>query len=129
MLILNLILVLLILLQTALFCSFSWLSNFTVGFPQWLCGKESTCQAGHMCSIPGSGRSLEKEMAPHSSILPGKSHGKRSLAGYSPWIQRVRHYLMTKEQQLYISNTVYSFLCQSTFHFAITQNYKSTRHQ
>ena len=27
---------------------------------------------------------LEKEMAPHSSIVPGKSHGQRSLVGYSP---------------------------------------------
>ena len=28
---------------------------------------------------------LEKEMATHSSILPGESHGQRSLASYSPW--------------------------------------------
>ena len=28
---------------------------------------------------------LEKAMAPHSSTLPGKSHGWRSLVGYSPW--------------------------------------------
>ena len=28
---------------------------------------------------------LEKEMATHSRILPGKFHGQRSLAGYSPW--------------------------------------------
>ena len=28
---------------------------------------------------------LEKGMATHSSILPGKSHGWRRLAGYSPW--------------------------------------------
>ena len=28
---------------------------------------------------------LEKEMAIHSSILPGESHGQRSLVGYSPW--------------------------------------------
>ena len=28
---------------------------------------------------------LEKEMAAPSSILAGKSHGQRSLAGYSPW--------------------------------------------
>ena len=28
---------------------------------------------------------LEKEMATHSSILPGKFHGQRSLEGYSPW--------------------------------------------
>ena len=27
---------------------------------------------------------LEKEKATHSSILPGESHGQRSLAGYSP---------------------------------------------
>ena len=27
---------------------------------------------------------LEKEMATHSGILPGKSHRQRSLAGYSP---------------------------------------------
>ena len=24
-------------------------------------------------------------MAAHSSILPGESHGQRSLAGYNPW--------------------------------------------
>ena len=24
-------------------------------------------------------------MAAHSSVLPGESHGQRSLAGYSPW--------------------------------------------
>ena len=28
---------------------------------------------------------LELEMVTHSSILPWKSHGQRSLAGYSPW--------------------------------------------
>ena len=27
---------------------------------------------------------MEKEMATHSSILPGESHGQRSLAGYNP---------------------------------------------
>ena len=36
-------------------------------------------------------------------FLPGKSHGLRSLAGYSPWCQkRVRHDLVTKQQQIYI---------------------------
>ena len=28
---------------------------------------------------------LEKELAPHSSTLAEKSHGQRSLVGYSPW--------------------------------------------
>ena len=27
-------------------------------------------------------------MATHSSNLPGKPHGQRSLAGYSPWSRR-----------------------------------------
>ena len=44
---------------------------------------------------------LEKEMTTHSSILGihGKSHGERSLVGYSPWgHKRVRHNLATKPQ-------------------------------
>ena len=28
---------------------------------------------------------LEEEMATHASILAGKPHGQRRLAGYSPW--------------------------------------------
>ena len=28
---------------------------------------------------------MEKAMATHSSTLPGKSHGQRSLGGCSPW--------------------------------------------
>ena len=28
---------------------------------------------------------LEKKIATHSRILPGRSHGQRSLVGYSPW--------------------------------------------
>ena len=31
---------------------------------------------------------LEEGMATHSTFLPGKSHGQRSLAGYSPWNRR-----------------------------------------
>ena len=27
-------------------------------------------------------------MVTHTSVLPGKSHGPRSLAGYSPWDQK-----------------------------------------
>ena len=42
---------------------------------------------------------LEKEMATCSNILPGESHGQRSLVGYSPQgRKRVRHDLATKLQ-------------------------------
>ena len=36
--------------------------------PQWLSTNQSACNAGDMCLIPVSGRTLEKEMASHSSI-------------------------------------------------------------
>ena len=40
---------------------------------------------------------LEEEMTTPSSILPGKSHGQRSLVGYNPWgCKRVGHDLATK---------------------------------
>ena len=29
---------------------------------------------------------LEEGTATHSVFLPGKSHGQRSLVGYSPWV-------------------------------------------
>ena len=40
--------------------------------------------------VPSLGREdpLEKGMAPTSIFFPGKSHGQRSLAGYSPWGQK-----------------------------------------
>ena len=39
---------------------------------------------------------LEKKGQPTTEFLPGKSHGERSLEGYSPWPRRVRHDLATK---------------------------------
>ena len=39
---------------------------------------------------------LEEEMATHSSILLGQSHGQRGLVGYSPWGCRVGHDVVTE---------------------------------
>ena len=39
------------------------------GLRWWLSGKESACNAGDVGSTPGSGNSLEKDIATHSSIL------------------------------------------------------------
>ena len=36
-------------------------------------------------SSPGSGRSLEEEMATHSGILAWEIPGQKSQVGYSPW--------------------------------------------
>ena len=43
-----------------------------LGFPDSSVSKESTYSAGDPGLIPGSGRSLEKKMATHSSILAWK---------------------------------------------------------
>ena len=45
-------------------------------------GKASVYNVGDPGSIPGLGRSLEKGMATHSSVL-GESDGQGNLAGYS----------------------------------------------
>ena len=52
-------------------------------------GKASVYNAGDPGSIPGSGRSGRKEMAPHSSTLAWKIPW-RSLVGYSPGGCKVR---------------------------------------
>ena len=51
-----------------------------MGFPCGSASKESACTAGDLGLIPVLGRSLEKGMATHSSILPGEFH-----VLYSSW--------------------------------------------
>ena len=58
------------------------LAGHLEGFPGGSDGKESACNAGDLGSILESGRSVG-EGSP--VFLPGKSHGQRSLVGYSPW--------------------------------------------
>ena len=53
------------------------------GPPQWLTGKESTCNAGDAGLMPGSGGS-PGEGQPTPIFLGGESHGQR-LEGYGPW--------------------------------------------
>ena len=54
---------------------------------------ESFCRTGHMGSITGSGRPLEKEMATHSSILAWRIPWKEEPGGLqSMGSQRVGHY-------------------------------------
>ena len=53
-------------------------------------GKESACNAGDPGLIPGSGRSPREgnsnpKWYPTPVLLPGKSHGWRSLVGCTPW--------------------------------------------
>ena len=57
-----------------------------LGFPGGSDGKASACNAGDPSSIPGSGRPpWRRKWQSTPALLPGKSHGRRSLIGYSPW--------------------------------------------
>ena len=56
-----------------------------MGFPGGSDGKASTCNSGDRVRFLGWEDPLEKEMAILSTLLPGKSHGRRSLIGHSPW--------------------------------------------
>ena len=63
-----------------------------MGFPGGSEGKASACNAGDLGSIPGSGRSPEeRKWQPIPVLLPGNSHGQRSLLDKSMGSQRVGH--------------------------------------
>ena len=58
------------------------------GLPRWLSGKESACQCRkrrrHEIN-PWVGKiPWRRKWQPTPVLLPGKSHGRRSLVGYSP---------------------------------------------
>jgi len=62
------------------------LKTFCKGFPsRWL-----SCRVCRQCRRPGFDPWIRKipwrrEWQPTPVFLPGKSHGQRSLVGYSPW--------------------------------------------
>ena len=59
------------------------------GFPGGSEVKASAWNAGDVGKIPGSGRSsAEGNGNPLQYSCLGKSHGRRSLVGYSPWVRK-----------------------------------------
>ena len=65
------------------FYFFFWVTTFLkynapIGFPGGTSDKESPCNAGNQGSIPGLRR------LPTPGFFPGKFHGQRRLADYSP---------------------------------------------
>ena len=76
-----------------------------MGFPGGSEGKESACNAGDSGSIPGSGSTLEKEMATHSSTLAWKipwmeKPGRLQSTG----LQKVRQDLATSLSPFHLSH-------------------------
>jgi len=68
--------------------------------------KKSVCNAGNPVSIPGSERPLwRRERQPTPVFLLGKSHGQKSLVGYSPWDRKksdTTEKLKKKTQRVYL---------------------------
>ena len=56
----------------------------THGLPKWLSGKESTCQCRRLRFNPWIRKIPWKRKWLPTPVSPGKPHGQRSLAGYSP---------------------------------------------
>ena len=80
-------------------------------------------------SILGREVPLEEEMAIIPVFLPGKSHGQRSLAGYSPW----GHKIQTQQQQIITGGVSDLSQLKFTFHlpqvpcmYAFTEYFLST---
>ena len=80
--------------------------------PWWLRQWRSACNAGNLGSIPGLGRSPEKGMATHSSILAWRFQwtGKPAVL-QSVGLQRVGHNLANTQQVEFshLISTVYLF--------------------
>ena len=80
------------------------------------CPKVSAYNVGDPGSIPGSGRSSGWGNAnPLPVLFPGKSHGQRSLVGYSPWGRKESDttewlHLYTWQSSCVFSLLEYSFL-------------------
>ena len=65
------------------------LSSLMVGLPRWCCGKESAyrCRKCRRHTFSPWARKIprSRKWQPTPVLLPGKSHGQRSLVGSSPW--------------------------------------------
>ena len=88
-----------------------------MGFSGGLDAKESACNAGDLGSIPGSGRSPGKtKRQPTPVFLLGKSHGQKSLVGYSPWGHKESD---TTEQLTFFITSQLSFLFSFSYLFVM----------
>ena len=57
--------------------------------PRWFSGKNLLAKAGPQVQSLAEEDPLEREMEPTPVFLPRKSHGQRSLAGYSPGVAQI----------------------------------------
>ena len=82
-----------------------WIHSIDLGFPGGSAvKKKKICLQYRRCSFdPWIGKILwRRKWQPTPVFLPGKSHGQRSLGGYSPWgCKKVRHDSATTTTLIY----------------------------
>ena len=86
------------------------------GLPWRLSGKESACQCRRLKFEPWVRKiPWRRKWQPTPVFLPGKSHGEKSLVGYSPCgHKRVRHDLATKHQWYIVCICMHTFFIPSS---------------
>ena len=94
--------------------------RYREGLPRWLSGKEFTCQCRRHRKLgfdPWVRKvAWRREWQPTPVFLPGKSHGQRSLVGYSPWGHKESE--RTEHACMYVWGTESSLgRCEQGFHF------------
>ena len=105
-----------------LWLCYAWGFNFMSfylllrGPPCCLSGEELACHCRrHRFNLWVKKISWRRKWKPSPLFLPGKSHGRRSLVGYSPWhCRRVGIYLVSKQQHLllkYRKTSLWVFAC------------------
>ena len=63
-----------------------------LGLPRWLSDKRICLPTQEMwVQSLGQEDPLRRKSQPTPVLLPGKSHGQRSLVSYSPWGRKERH--------------------------------------
>ena len=109
--------------HTYIYCCCLFFKLKYSGLPKWLSGKESACQAEGFDPLVGKIPWRRKwQLTPVS--LPGKPHGWRSLAGYSPWGRKeldMIEWLNHHHHQSWIT-----MLCSSLLYSKMTQLYTYT---
>ena len=109
------------------FHSFLWQSNYplyicttSLELPWWLRWLSACLQCRRPGFDPWVGNiPWRRQWQPTPVVLPGKSHGQRSLVGYSPWDCKESD--TTEKLHFHFSSHLYPSLCQWTgcFHVLV----------
>ena len=85
---------------------------------------ESACNVGDLGLIPGLGR---RKWQTTLVFLPGKFHGQRNLAGYSPWGHKeldITEHPHSHDVKAKVPSTMFPLLCD--FHVFAQDGFSSS---